>query len=65
MRKLLILLLLFLPALAAAEVHIGQEPPEDWAGRETLRVTILQTGRSDAILVECGGECARQRGYHG
>ncbi|MBE5796804.1 MAG: MBL fold metallo-hydrolase [Clostridiales bacterium] len=56
MRKLLILLLLFLPALAAAEVHIGQEPPEDWAGRETLRVTILQTGRSDAILVECGGE---------
>lgn len=57
MRKLLILLILLcLPALAAAEVHIGQEAPADWAERETLRVTILQTGRSDAILVECGGE---------
>ena len=57
MRKLLILLLLLcLPAIAAAQIHMGQEPPSDWAGRETLRVTILQTGRSDAILVECGGE---------
>lgn len=57
MHKLLtLLLLLCLPALAAAEVHIGQDAPADWAERETLRVTILQTGRSDAILVECGGE---------
>lgn len=57
MRKLLTLLfLLCLPALAAAEVRIGQEAPADWAARETLRVTLLQTGRSDAILVECGGE---------
>lgn len=57
MRKLLILLfLLCLPAFASAEVHIGQEAPADWAEGETLRVTILQTGRSDAILVECSGE---------
>jgi len=57
MRKLLILLLLLcLPVLAVAEVHIGQEAPAGWAERDTLRVTLLQTGRSDAILVECGGE---------
>ncbi len=57
MCKLLTLLfLLFLPVLAAAEIHIGEELPDGWEDRGTLRVTILQTGRSDAILVECGGE---------
>lgn len=55
-RLLALLLLLCLPASAAAEIFIGQEPPAEWAGIETLRVTLLQTGRSDAILVECGGE---------
>lgn len=57
MRKLLILLiLLFLPCAARAEIHVGAEVPDDWHERGLLRVTILQTGRSDAILVECGGE---------
>lgn len=55
-RFLLILLLLTLPLTAAAEVFIDTEPPADWAERPLLRVTLLQTGRSDAILVECGGE---------
>lgn len=54
--KKLLLILLFVPLTALAQVHVGVEPPEDWAARELLRVTILQTGRSDAILVECGGE---------
>lgn len=58
MRKLILflLLLLLLPAAAPAEVFVGGEPPADWAERPVLRVTFLQTGRSDAILVECGGE---------
>ncbi len=50
------LLLLLLPVTALAEVYLDAEPPEDWAARPLLRVTLLQTGRSDAILVECGGE---------
>lgn len=57
MRRLLILLMLCcLPTLAAAEVYLSAELPADWPERELLRVTILETGRSDAILVECGGE---------
>lgn len=54
--KKLMLILCLLPLTALADVHVGEMPPEDWAGREVLRVTILQTGRADAILVECGGE---------
>lgn len=58
MRKAIcfILLLLCLPALASGEVFIAEDLPTDWAERDLLRVTLLQTGRSDAILVECGGE---------
>lgn len=57
MRKLLtIFALLCLPCAALAEIHVGTEVPADWHERELLRVTFLQTGRSDAILVECGGE---------
>ena len=55
--KLLILLLaLIWTTAAAAEVYINQDVPEDWQERELLRVTILETGRSDAMLLECGGE---------
>lgn len=57
MRRLMLLLLLFcLPLSACAEVHLSADLPDDWAERKLLRVTILETGRSDAILVECGGE---------
>lgn len=56
-RKLIVfLLLLLLPAVAASEVYLGAEPPADWAERPLLRLTFLPTGRSDAIMVECGGE---------
>lgn len=50
------LLLLLAPLSVLAEVFLESDPPADWADRPLLRVTILQTGRSDAILVECGGE---------
>ncbi|MBQ8556696.1 MAG: MBL fold metallo-hydrolase [Clostridia bacterium] len=55
-RYLLVLLLCLWPSVAAAEVHVDAAPPADWAERELLRVTILETGRSDAMLLECGGE---------
>lgn len=48
--------LLTLWTAARTEVLIGETPPEDWPEREVLRVTVLETGRSDAILLECGGE---------
>lgn len=57
MRRLLaLLLLLCLPLTVHAEVNLSAEPPADWDSRALLRITILETGRSDAILVECGGE---------
>ena len=61
MKKVLLILLalLALPVLAAAEVHyIADETglPEDWAQRETLAMTVVDTNRSDAILLRCGGE---------
>lgn len=43
-------------AVAGAEMHIGQCPPEDWADRDTLRVRAVDTDRSDAMLLSCGGE---------
>lgn len=67
-RILLLLLLLALPLSALVEEAAEAEPavviriadeselPEGWAEKERLRVTVLETGRSDAILVECGGE---------
>ncbi len=55
MRKILLLLMMIFPlATAGAEVVFSAEVPEGWEAR--LRVTVLETGRSDAILVESGAE---------
>ena len=60
MKKLLVLLLLLcLPVAAMAEVyHIEDESqlPEGWQEQELLRVSFLDMQRSDAILLQCGGE---------
>lgn len=59
MRKALLgalLLCMLLPAWARAEVRIGQESPADWAGKDVLRLTQLDTNRSDCLLLECGGQ---------
>ena len=37
-------------------MYIGQQPPEDWAEKETLRVRSIDVDRSDALLLTCGGE---------
>lgn len=61
MKKLLaILMLLTLPVLAvSAEVHIIEDEsqlPEGWMEKELLRLTAIDTNRSDAMLLQCGGE---------
>lgn len=42
---------------ACAQVYVDQTPPEDWAQRDLLRLTVFRTGRSDCMLLEAGGEC--------
>ena len=59
MKKLLCLLLALMclcPA-ALAEVHVEEDPPEDWAGRDLMRLTVFRTGEGDCMLLEAGGEC--------
>ncbi len=60
MKKILAMLLaLMLPALAAAEVHFiadETELPQGWAEKDILRMTVVDTNRSDAIILQCGGE---------
>ncbi len=60
MKKLLLLLLLLcLPVTVLAEVyHIQDESelPQGWQEQELLRVTVMDMQRSDAILLQCGGE---------
>lgn len=56
---LLLAVLLLLPTLAAAEMHfIADETglPEGWQERNILRMTVVDTNRSDAIILQCGGE---------
>ena len=60
MKKLLLLLLILcMPLTALAEIHhIADESqlPEGWQAQELLRVSFLDMQRSDAILLQCGGE---------
>lgn len=61
MKRILLLLLavLVLPAAALAEIHIikdESELPEGWSERELFRLTAIDTDRSDAMLLQCGGE---------
>ncbi len=51
----LLVLLMYLPALAAAQVYAG-EPPADWTRKETLEWTVFDVNKGDAMLLTCGGE---------
>ncbi|MBQ4579540.1 MAG: MBL fold metallo-hydrolase [Clostridia bacterium] len=42
-----------------AEIHLIADEtqlPADWSGKELFRLTVLDTERSDAMLLQCGGE---------
>jgi len=48
--------LLMLLSAASAEIYYTNEVPEDWYERDLLKVTAIDVDRSDAMLLECGGE---------
>lgn len=55
----LLLLMLCLPMTAGAEVYVIADEsglPEGWTEKEILRMVVVDTNRSDAILLQCGGE---------
>ena len=61
MKKLIVLLLMLAMSLSAASAeiyHIEDESqlPEGWEDKELFRLTALDTDRSDAMLLQCGGE---------
>ena len=61
MKKFLLMLLtaVLLCAAAAAEIHLIENEaqlPEGWHEKELFRLTALDTDRSDAMLLQCGGE---------
>lgn len=61
MKKLIMLLLtlaMLLTAASAEIFHIEDESqlPEGWTEKELFRLTAIDTDRSDAMLIQCGGE---------
>ena len=50
------LLLCLTSASASLPVHVNEEPPEDWESRNLLRLYAFSSYRSDALVIECGGE---------
>ena len=61
MKRLLSLLLtmLLLCTAAAAEIHLIDDEsqlPEGWSEKELFRLTAIDVNRSDAMLLQCGGE---------
>lgn len=62
---LCLVLVLMQTAAFAAPVHMNTDAPESWTGNNILRITHLDTNRSDAFLIECGGEVMLvDGGYH-
>ena len=39
-----------------AAVYVDVTPPDDWAQRDLLTITVFRTGEGDAMLLQCGGE---------
>lgn len=67
---LLCLLMTALPAAAEESPKVirisgESELPADWADKDTLRVSFLDMQRSDAILLQCGGESMLVDGGYG
>ena len=61
MKKLIALLMMLalLPAAAFAEIYFIEDEsqlPEGWQEKELFRLTAIDTDRSDAMLLQCGGE---------
>ena len=50
---------------ARADVYFNVDAPEDWAERELLRVVAVDTNRTDAMFLTCGGEAMMVDGGSG
>ena len=59
------ILLLAVSVSALAEVYINAEPPEDWHERDLFRVVAVDTNRTDAMFLWCGGEAMMVDGGSG
>ena len=60
-RKLLLMLLCAALGLGAAQAEVyrvesEKDVPADWAEKDTLRLTCIDTNRSDAMVLQSGGE---------
>ena len=60
-RKLLLMLLCAALGLGAAQAEVYRveneaNVPADWAEKDTLRLTCIDTNRSDAMVLQSGGE---------
>lgn len=60
-RKLLLMLLCAALGLGAAQAEVyrvesEKDVPVDWAEKDTLRLTCIDTNRSDAMVLQSGGE---------
>lgn len=60
-RKLLLMLLCAALGLGAAQAEVyrvesEKNVPADWAEKDTLRLTCIDTNRSDAMVLQSGGE---------
>lgn len=61
MKKYILLLMIALASLmlmtAQAELHLDQQAPEEWNDRaDIMRVTMVDVGRSDSMLIEIYGK---------
>ena len=59
------MLLLAVSMSATADVFINVDAPEDWAERDLLRVVAVDTNRTDAMFLVCGGEAMMVDGGSG
>lgn len=62
-RKLLLMLLCAALGLGAAQAEVyrvesEKNVPADWAEKDTLRLTCIDTNRSDAMVLQSGGEAS-------
>lgn len=69
-RKLLLMLLCAALGLGAAQAEVyrvesEKDVPVDWAEKDTLRLTCIDTNRSDAMVLQSGGEAMMVDGGEG